>query len=55
MQGPFDEETNRLLFKRYNAALVIAKESGPTGGTADKIRAARNLNIPIILIDHPVI
>ena len=55
MQGPFDEETNRLLFKRYHAALIITKESGPTGGTADKIRAARNLNIPIILIDRPVI
>jgi precorrin-6A/cobalt-precorrin-6A reductase len=55
MQGPFDEETNRLLFKRYDAALVITKESGPTGGTADKIRAARGLNIPIILIARPVI
>jgi precorrin-6A/cobalt-precorrin-6A reductase len=55
MQGPFDEETNRLLFKRYHAALVISKESGPIGGTADKIRAARGLNIPIILIDRPVI
>ncbi len=53
MQGPFDKETNRLLFKRYGAALVIAKESGPTGGTADKIRAARDLNIPIILITRP--
>jgi precorrin-6A/cobalt-precorrin-6A reductase len=53
MQGPFDEETNRLLFKRYHAALVIAKESGPTGGTADKIRAAKSLNLPIILIALP--
>jgi len=53
MQGPFDEETNRALFKRYKAAAVITKESGPTGGTAEKIKAAHSLNIPVILLTRP--
>ncbi len=53
MQGPFDEETNRALFKRYKAAAVITKESGPTGGTAEKIKAAHNLALPVILLTRP--
>ena len=53
MQGPFDEEINRLLFRRYRAGLVITKDSGPTGGVAEKINAARALDIPVILISRP--
>jgi len=53
MQGPFDEELNRLLFRRYNASLVITKESGPSGGTGEKVEAARSLEIPVILIGRP--
>jgi len=53
MQGPFDEEINRLLFRCYDAALIISKDSGPAGGTAEKISAARSLSIPIILISRP--
>ncbi len=53
MQGPFDEEINRCLFKRYGASLVITKDSGLTGGTKEKIDAAKGLNIPVILIKRP--
>ena len=53
MQGPFDEEINYLLFKRYNASLVVSKESGSAGGTAEKISAARRLSIPLVLISRP--
>ncbi len=53
MQGPFDEQINRLLFRRYNAKLVITKESGSTGGTIHKINAAAALGIPVILISRP--
>lgn len=53
MQGPFDEELNRCLFKRYRASLVITKDSGPAGGTREKIDAARGLGIPVVLINRP--
>ena len=53
MQGPFDEETNRALFRRYKAAAVITKESGPTGGTVEKIKAAHSLALPVILLTRP--
>ena len=53
MQGPFDEELNRCLFKHYRASLVITKDSGRAGGTREKIDAARGLGIPVILISRP--
>ncbi len=53
MQGPFDEELNRLLLRRHNASVLVTKESGVAGGTAEKIRAARSLGIPVILINRP--
>lgn len=53
MQGPFDYDTNRALFKRYRAAVIISKESGPQGGVIEKIEAAASLQIPFILISRP--
>ncbi len=53
MQGPFNEEINRCLFKRYGVALVITKDSGPAGGVKEKIDAAKGLDIPVILIERP--
>ncbi len=53
MQGPFDEEINRLLCRRYRAGLVITKDSGPAGGVAEKLSAAQALDIPVILISRP--
>lgn len=53
MQGPFDEELNASLLRRYNAAVLVTKESGAVGGTAEKISAAQSLPIPTILITRP--
>jgi precorrin-6A/cobalt-precorrin-6A reductase len=53
MQGPFDEELNSLLLRLYNATVLVTKESGAVGGTAEKISAAQSLSIPTILITRP--
>lgn len=53
MQGPFDEELNKLMLRRYNAIVLVTKESGMAGGTAEKISAAQSLSIPTILITRP--
>lgn len=53
MQGPFNEEINRILFRRYKAVVVVSKESGSAGGTEEKIKAASALKIPLILINRP--
>lgn len=55
MKGPFSIEMNTEIFKSYGACVVVTKDSGKIGGTEEKIAAARNLKIPIILIKPPSI
>ena len=41
------------LYKKYNADVIISKNSGSVGGTDTKLTAAMALNLPIIVIDRP--
>lgn len=50
MQGPFSKKINRVLFKTYNAEVIVTRDSGKAGGTDTKILAAMELHIPIIVI-----
>ena len=51
-RGPFSEEGDRKLLKSRRVNLIVAKNSGGTGARA-KLDAARNLGLPVILIDRP--
>lgn len=53
MQGTFSKEFNMSLMKEYNVSAVITKESGESGGAEEKINAALELNIPVILVMRP--
>lgn len=53
MQGPFSTEMNREMFRHFKATVVVSKESGRTGGLPEKIEAAAQLSIPLILINRP--
>jgi len=53
MQGTFSKAFNREIMKEYNARVVITKESGKTGGLPEKVGAAEDLKIPIIVVDRP--
>ncbi|MDI6604276.1 MAG: precorrin-6A reductase [Thermoanaerobacteraceae bacterium] len=55
MQGPFSVDLNYHMFKQAGADVIITKESGITGGVLEKFKAARMLNIPVILIKRPEI
>ena len=55
MQGPFSHELNLELYKKYQADVVVTKNSGVVGGTDTKISAAIKLNLHIIMIDRPKI
>jgi precorrin-6A/cobalt-precorrin-6A reductase len=54
MQGPFSYELNKALLIDYRASVLVTKESGPVGGTDNKIKAALDLGIPVILMERPV-
>ena len=53
LQGPFSKELNKELFRRYAAQVIITKNSGSIGGTDTKLAAAKELGLPIVLIDRP--
>ncbi|SCX80034.1 precorrin-6A reductase [Alkaliphilus peptidifermentans] len=53
MKGPFSEELNKQMFIHYKASVVITKDSGEAGGTLEKINAAKELELPIILVGRP--
>jgi precorrin-6A/cobalt-precorrin-6A reductase len=55
MQGPFSKEFNLALFKEFKAEVIVTKESGQAGGTDTKVDAARELQLPIIVINRPEI
>lgn len=55
MQGVFSKEFNQALMKEYNAGIIITKESGETGGVPDKIEAALDLGLEVILVARPKI
>jgi precorrin-6A/cobalt-precorrin-6A reductase len=53
MQGTYSKEFNMALMKEYNINAIITKESGESGGTENKIDAAIELGIPVILVTRP--
>lgn len=55
MQGTFSRALNREIMKEYNTIAVITKESGESGGLIEKVKAARDLKIPVILVNRPYI
>jgi precorrin-6A/cobalt-precorrin-6A reductase len=55
IQGPFSHNLNVSLFQEYKTEVIITKNSGKIGGSDTKITAAIALNLPLIMIDRPII
>lgn len=55
LQGPFSTEFNKSTYEFYNIKYIVTKDSGETGGTNEKIQAALDMNINVLLIDRPKI
>ena len=55
MTGAASKEENIELIEKYDAGIIITKESGEIGGVLDKIEAANIKNIKIIMIKRPQI
>lgn len=53
IQGPFSESLNKSLYEQYDVTLMITKESGKVGAVDEKMTAAIELGIPVILIKRP--
>ena len=51
MKGPFSRKLNEALIDSYKIGILVTKNSGERGGFQDKIRAAKNKHIKLIVID----
>ncbi|MCX5780742.1 MAG: precorrin-6A reductase [Firmicutes bacterium] len=53
VQGPFSKELNQRLFEHYGAQLILSKDSGAAGGLEEKLEAAREMGITIVVWMRP--
>lgn len=53
MQGPFSKELNLAMLKSAQARYLVTKDSGEAGGFQEKIEAANELGITVVLITRP--
>ena len=55
MNGAASTKENIELIEKYDASVMITKESGEIGGVIDKIEAANEKDISVIMIQRPEI
>lgn len=53
IKGPFSTKLNYFLFKKANCQYMITKESGMAGGLMEKILAAHQNEMEVLLIKRP--
>ena len=55
MNGAASLEENMDLIEKYDASVMITKESGEIGGVIEKIQAANEKDIAVVMIQRPEI
>lgn len=53
MQGPFSKDMNVALINEICASVILTKESGATGGLDEKLLAASECGIKVVMIESP--
>lgn len=52
-RGPFSVDQNRSVMERFGAGVLVTKDSGPAGGTPEKLEAARLEGCPVVAVKRP--
>jgi precorrin-6x reductase len=52
-QGPFDKEQNLQTIRQFHIQYMLTKESGMTGGFVEKLEAAKEEDVFVLLIKRP--
>jgi precorrin-2 dehydrogenase/sirohydrochlorin ferrochelatase/precorrin-6A/cobalt-precorrin-6A reductase len=53
MQGPFSEDLNRALIRSFKVSWLLTKETGGGGGFPEKLRAARQEGVSVVILRRP--
>jgi precorrin-6A/cobalt-precorrin-6A reductase len=53
LRPPFSVEQNRAMFRRCNVEVLVTKASGREGGVVEKVTAAQELNMKVLMIRRP--
>ncbi|GMA48762.1 hypothetical protein GCM10025857_01190 [Alicyclobacillus contaminans] len=53
MQGPFSYELNRALYAHFRTTLMITKDSGEPGAVDEKVQAALDAGVEVVVIRRP--
>jgi precorrin-6x reductase len=53
IQGPFSISMNRAMMENYSIDCLVTKSSGKEGGVPEKIAAAKELGVSVIVIKRP--
>lgn len=52
-RGPFSVEDNMSVIERYSIGVLVMKDSGPSGGTPEKLEAARIEGCLVVVVRRP--
>jgi precorrin-6x reductase len=53
LRPPFSREFNRAILKEYRADVLVTKASGREGGVVDRVLAAHDLGLAVVMIRRP--
>ncbi|MBR5731221.1 MAG: precorrin-6A reductase [Firmicutes bacterium] len=53
MQGPFSAELNAAMFRSSGADMLLTKDTGTAGGFPEKLAAARQCGMKVLVIRRP--
>lgn len=53
LTGPFRADLEEALWRHFGATVLVAKDSGRVAGGADKVRAALDAGLTVVLVRRP--
>lgn len=53
MQGPFSRELNLALMRQFSISVLVTKDGGSAGGMPEKLAAARQQGVSVVVIRRP--
>lgn len=52
-KGPFNTLMNKATIEHFKIEVMIAKEAGDASGTLERLEAAKQMGIPLVMIQRP--